>query len=244
MAGITQPLCFDVLLPEPFHLHARLTSIEGILGHTFRNRTLLFEALLHKSVGDKLGLFFDYERLEFLGDAILQFYVSSRLFAKAELNPGELTKARSRMVSRQTLSSLVRANGLEPYLIVHQSLRDTEGRINGNLPGDFFESLIASIYLDAGLEKACEILDLLYRQYSDHFQAPDYKSILQEICLKATKRLPAYATIRDGSGYLAEAEAPLFPDSPVFLAQGKGLSKKEAEQEAAKLILQSVGRVP
>ena len=211
----------------------RIIAVELILNYRFSNRQYLLEALVHKSYATQFQLRFDYERLEFLGDSLLQMFVTELLYRDRQTDQGQLTRLRAHMVSRITLAGLVRDMGLEPYVLVQQNLRDDQGFISGDFLGDFFESILAAIYLDGGVEASSSFLRTQFSDISLFEDYTDYKSRLQEFSLKATKELPVYDTILDVEGYLAVVKV-----SDNLEVSGKGSSKKKAEQMAAKQALE------
>ena len=213
----------------------RLEAVEKQIQYCFSNRQLLLQALIHKSYASRHQLDFHYERLEFLGDSLLQSYITEMLYHLSEEDQGILTKKRAQLVSRDTLSRIVREMGLEPYILVQENLRNEEGLVDGGFLGDFFESILAAIYLDGGADCSNEFLDRVYRDFQDWEVELDYKSRLQEFSLKTTKQLPVYDTIQVPYGY----QAKVFVDGEL-LATGSGSSKKKAEQVAAKHAISSI----
>ncbi|MEE2925367.1 MAG: ribonuclease III [bacterium] len=211
----------------------RIKAVEQILNYRFLNRQYLIEALVHKSYATQFQLGFNYERLEFLGDSLLQMFVTELLYRDRQTDQGQLTRLRAHMVSRITLAGLVRDMDLEPYVLVQQNLRDDKGFISGDFLGDFFESLLAALYLDGGVEASSTFLSSKFSNISIFEDYIDYKSRLQEFSLKATKQLPVYDTILDVEGYLAVVRV-----SGSLEVSGKGSSKKKAEQMAAKQALE------
>ena len=211
----------------------RIKAVEQILNYRFLNRQYLIEALVHKSYATQFQLGFNYERLEFLGDSLLQMFVTELLYRDRQTDQGQLTRLRAHMVSRITLAGLVRDMDLEPYVLVQQNLRDDKGFISGDFLGDFFESLLAALYLDGGVEASSVFLSSKFSDISIFEDYIDYKSRLQEFSLKATKQLPVYDTILDVEGYLAVVRV-----SGSLEVSGKGSSKKKAEQMAAKQALE------
>ncbi len=211
----------------------RIKAVEQILNYRFLNRQYLIEALVHKSYATQFQLGFNYERLEFLGDSLLQMFVTELLYRDRQTDQGQLTRLRAHMVSRITLAGLVRDMDLEPYVLVQQNLRDDKGFISGDFLGDFFESLLAALYLDGGVEASSAFLSSKFSNISIFEDYIDYKSRLQEFSLKATKQLPVYDTILDVEGYLAVVRV-----SGSLEVSGKGSSKKKAEQMAAKQALE------
>ena len=211
----------------------RIKAVEQILNYRFLNKQYLIEALVHKSYATQFQLGFNYERLEFLGDSLLQMFVTELLYRDRQTDQGQLTRLRAHMVSRITLAGLVRDMDLEPYVLVQQNLRDDKGFISGDFLGDFFESLLAALYLDGGVEASSAFLSSKFSNISIFEDYIDYKSRLQEFSLKATKQLPVYDTILDVEGYLAVVRV-----SGSLEVSGKGSSKKKAEQMAAKQALE------
>ncbi len=210
-------------------LQGRLDQIEERIGYKFKNKLFLFEATIHKSYASHYQLGFDYERLEYLGDALLQAYTSEILYMSNQGDQGSLTQARAGLVSRDMLSRLTRELGIEPYVLAHKNLRNSDGKILGSFLGDYFESILAAIYLDGGHEHAKRFVRRIYGRFGYLEAQIDYKSKLQEMSLKATKELPAYVTILTDDGYLAEVSL-----RDGLLASGIGRSKKKAEQMAAR----------
>jgi ribonuclease-3 len=215
-------------------LNDQIKKVENKVSYAFRNKCYLLEALTHKSCTIDYG--YDYERLEFLGDAVLQLYVSQFLFRSEDFNQGRLTVIRSQMVSRKTLTKIIERLNFEECFIVGKSVRDEEGKIKGAFLGDFFESILAAIYLDAGLKKVFSFLRSIYKLNEDLIKNEDYKSKLQEILLKKTKKLPKYDTIQNEECY----ESTVYINDSIFY--GVGSSKKEAEQIAAKNALDVFNR--
>ncbi|PCJ20569.1 MAG: ribonuclease III [Candidatus Cloacimonadota bacterium] len=213
-------------------LNEKIIKVESKIGYTFNNKCYLLEAITHKSCTVDCG--YDYERLEFLGDAVLQLYVSQFLYRNENLDQGQLTVIRSQMVSRKTLTKVIERLDFEECFIVGKSVRDEEGKIKGSFLGDFFESILAAIYLDSDLQKVYKFLRKIYKINGDLIIDEDYKSKLQEILLKTTKKLPKYDTIQNDEYY----ESTVQLNEDVF--RGIGNSKKEAEQIAAKNAIEAL----
>ena len=137
-----------------------MTPLEERIGYKFRNSLLLAEALTHPSLGHEAQRYhFDYQRLEFLGDAVLQLVITEYLFrhfgAEAE---GQLTKLRSRLVSREALRSHAATLDLGRYILMGRGEESSGGRGRTSTLADAFEALIGAIYLDGGLEAAKEFI--------------------------------------------------------------------------------------
>jgi ribonuclease III len=211
------------------NLQERLDQIESCVGYHFQNRLFLLEAIIHKSFAFRYQIPFHYERLEFLGDALLETYVTELLYEENAGDQGELTKIRAGLVSREMLLQITRELGLEPFVLVQESLRNSKGELQGGFLGDYFESILAAIFLDGGTFHARSFLRRIMRKFGHLKLEADYKSRLQEISLKTTKQLPDYDTIQGEDGYLATV---CFAGN--HSASGQGPSKKKAEQMAAK----------
>ncbi len=208
-----------------------LDSLEAILGHSFRDRTLLIEAITHGSFRAEHQLDFDYERLEFLGDALLQAEVSEILFRNSRgLSQGEMTRLRTQMVSGDALRRITSRYGLGSFLLVG------EGMKLGHLPkgpkADVVEALLAAVYLDGGGGALKKLVEEWFEP-SLGDGGPDAKTALQEFCLRATKCLPVYDTILKQDSFHSQVTC-----SEGLSATGTGRSKKEAEQMAAKKALE------
>ncbi len=217
----------------------RIIAVEKIVNYRFLNKQYLLEALVHKSYAKQFQLDFNYERMEFLGDSLLQMFVTELLYRDRQTDQGQLTRLRAHMVSRITLAGFVRDMNLEPYVLVQQNLRDDQGFISGDFLGDFFESILAALYLDGGNQVSSEFLRNKFSDLSVFEDHTDYKSRLQEFSLKATKQLPVYDTISHDEGYLAVVQI-----SGNLKVSGKGSSKKKAEQMAAKHALEALDAAP
>jgi ribonuclease-3 len=234
-------------------------ALEGRLGYKFSNRDLLERALTHSSAipelrgagADSAGDASappDNERLEFLGDAVLELLVSESLLeAFPGWSEGQLSKSRSRIVNASSLEEAARRLRLGEHLRLGRGEEKTGGREKQTLLADAFEALVAAIYLDAGLGAAREMLRrVLFEQAleerGERIAESDRKSALQEF-LQGRGEPPAEYRLAGESG----------PDhQKVFqievwingqrLAQGEGSTKKEAEQHAARRALEQLER--
>lgn len=222
------------------------------IGYAFRRPRLLEQALTHKSHVNEIkgGRSQDYERLEFLGDAVLALLISEHL---AESFPGssegELSKLKARLVSEPSLASAARRLDLGSLLRLGRGEELTRGREKTSLLADALEAIIAAIYLDGGLEPARAFTLRVFapdlRELRD-MQGPaitqDYKTQFQEWCQKRFETLPRYVTVREsGPDHRKIFEVQLIIQGKV-LGVGMGGSKKEAEQMAAKQALEQVSR--
>jgi ribonuclease-3 len=215
-------------------------AIEELLGYSFTDQDLLALALTHRSVSSEDGSRRDNERMEFLGDAVLQLAVTGYLYDKfPDLPEGNLAKVRAGVVSRPMLADVARSIRLSDHIKLTMAEERTGGREKDSIMADALEAVIGAVYLDAGLETATQlVLRLWGARIDERAQRPglrDYKTRLQEVLAKDGRR-PEYRT--DGSGpdhdrtFVARVEV----DGTV-LGEGMGRSKKEAEQGAAERAL-------
>lgn len=218
------------------------------IGYVFRCPALLDEALTHKSyLQERTSPNCNHnERLEFLGDAVLALVVSEALAAAYPTSTeGELSKAKSRMVSEATLAQAAIRLDIGKLLRLGRGEEVTQGRLKSSLLADALEAVIAAIYLDGGLEPARHfILQALAQDFSTlrTMSAPayaqDYKSRLQEFCHKRFETLPQYVVVHEsGLDHQKTFDIEVKIQGKVW-GRGRGKSKKEAEQIAAKQALE------
>lgn len=218
-------------------------KLEQIIGYNFNNRNILQQCLTHPSINTKQQ---HYERLEFLGDAVLNFIITEFLVKKySTLEEGELAKKRSYLVSGQLAAEVARKIGIGQFIIMSNSEQKSGGAENDANLENVIESLVGSIYLDGGIERAKEFVlefwkDYLTRDLSDKDTNP--KSYLQEWSLERGMGLPLYRIISQ-SGF---AHLPIF-EIEVSIghslkARAVGRSKKEAEVAAAKNLISNLSR--
>ncbi|MGH8871886.1 MAG: ribonuclease III [Acidimicrobiia bacterium] len=218
-------------------------TLEQDLGYTFDDPGLLAVALTHRSVSSEDGSRSDNERLEFLGDAVLQLAVTDYLYATfPDLAEGKMAKVRAGVVSRPTLADVARSIDLGSHIALTLAEERTGGRDKDSIMADALEAIIGAVYLDAGLEAAAKlVLRLWGDRIDDRARRPglrDYKTRLQEVLAKDGRR-PDYLT--EGSGpdhepsFVARVEV-----EGILLGVGSGRSKKEAEQGAAQQALETL----
>jgi ribonuclease-3 len=207
----------------------RIELTEAAIQYRFSERKYLVEALLHRSYAEKYGIPIDYERLEFLGDALLQSWVSQHLYHQWDSAPGKLSSLRAAMVSRAALSQKGFALGLHRCCLVAPELEGEN--LPERIPGDVFEALCAAVFLDGGDVALRKFLKFSYKKSQEIKDFVDYKSKVQEFFLKSVKRLPVYDTIQHGAGFRSSI---VLNGRVVY---GSGSSKKKAEQAAAKELL-------
>ncbi len=200
----------------------------------FKNKSLWNEALTHKSASSR-----NYERLEYLGDSIIGFFIAEKLFKSfSELNEGELQQIRSSLVSRSILNDLGQKIGLSKEIILGKGV-STE---NNSIVGDVLEALVGAIFIDRGFEQAKDFLEKVFLDELDSLDPSvsfkDAKSILQEILHKKSLSLPIYKSIDRGDTLLEDRfECRCYVEELNLTSTGLGKSKKSAEQHAAQLLL-------
>ena len=216
-----------------------MTPLEERIGYKFRNSLLLAEALTHPSLGHEAQRYhFDYQRLEFLGDAVLQLIITEYLFrhfrAEAE---GQLTKLRSRLVSREALRTHAAGLDLGRYILMGRGEESSGGRSRTSTLADAFEALIGAIYLDGGLEAAKEFI--LTQTRGDLAQLAETpvdvnpKGQLQELLQSISPRSPVYELVSQSGPEHEKTFVSQVIWEGIVLGQGGGRSKKQAETTAA-----------
>ncbi|MBI2178589.1 MAG: ribonuclease III [Candidatus Tectomicrobia bacterium] len=222
-----------------------LDEIESRVGHRFFDRLLLVQALTHRSFSQEStppGP--DNQRLEFLGDAVLQLIVTERLWREFDgADEGDLTRRRSERVSGQALARAAHRVGLAEYLRLGKGEEKTGGRAKASIMADAFEALVGALYLDAGYPACVRWVEgWLWNSQpgaadEDSF---DYKSQLQEALQRVSRRLPLYAVIHEsGPEHLKVFEVEVRHDGRL-LGRGAGTTKKAAEQAAARESLRAL----
>jgi ribonuclease III len=211
------------------------SGLQKSIGYSFSDNELLRRAFLHSSADAGES----YERLEFLGDAVLELVISEVLYSKKESSPeGELTKLRAALVNEGSLVTVARDLGLGGYIVLGRGERNTGGEDKPSILSDVLEAMIGAVYLDGGLDQAKKLVLRLLDESIDTVLSgggfKDYKTKLQEFYHKKGTSDIKYTVYKE--------EGP--PHSRVFYvklcidgeekAEGKGSSKKNAEQRAAK----------
>ena len=228
---------------------ASIEDLQSQIGYQFAAPQLQLEALTHSSHAQESGLGSrDYEKLEFLGDAVLNFLVSVHL---AETFPdyeeGNLSRARARLVATDHLAIAAASLRLGEFLRLGRGEEKSGGRSKINLQVDALEALIAALYRDGGLEAARKFIEKFIipenlTDQKDELVSTDFKSALQEF-LQADRGAPAEYRVVEERGpehqkvFTVEA---MVEDVPP--ARGSGVSKKSAEQQAARAMLERLGK--
>lgn len=223
--------------------YQKLEVLEEALGYHFKERALLNHALTHTSYANehkKEGVQHN-ERLEFLGDAILEMFSSEYLFHRfPEKNEGELSKLRASLVCEPTLALCAHDFNLMPYLNLGRGEEKNGGRMRDSIVSDAVESVIAAIFLDGGYEPARTfILAHILNDIDNKKLYVDSKSLLQEK-LQANGKSCRYQLIKeDGPDHDKWFTVEVLVDDKV-LGTGDGHTKKSAEQKAAFQVLQTM----
>jgi ribonuclease-3 len=221
-----------------------VTPLEERIEYKFRNSLLLAEALTHPSLGHEAQRYhFDYQRLEFLGDAVLQLVITEYLFihfqAEAE---GQLTKLRSRLVSRDALRTHAATLDLGHYILMGRGEEASGGRERTSTLADAFEALIGALYLDGGLHVAKNfILTQTRDDLAKLTEEPvDFnpKGDLQELLQSISPRSPVYELVSQSGPEHEKIFVSEVLWEGIVLGQGSGRSKKQAETAAALEALQ------
>jgi len=195
------------------------------------NEDLLMEALTHSSYSNEHKDSKNYERLEFLGDAVLELITSEYFYQNTSFKEGEMTKKRASFVCEQALSHYARDLGIDKLIRVgHGQI----GNVNDTIIADVFESVLGAIYLTHGLDIAKEYINEIIIPYikKDFMFLGDYKTLLQEYVQTDRKSLEYVLVKEYGEAHNKTFEVEVMIDGIVY-GKGTGKSKKEAEQHAA-----------
>jgi ribonuclease-3 len=214
--------------------------IAGI-DYRFADQRLLEEALTHRSRGTN-----NYERLEFLGDSVLNLVVSSRLFElKPEAQEGELSRMRARLVRGETLTDIASGLGLGKHLNLGESEMKSGGFRRASILADAFEALLGAIFLDSDYASCCTVIldlfDPLIEKLPGIEELKDAKTRLQEWLQGRARPLPEYTLLREeGADHVKKfhVQCAIVDDGSVV--EGTGSSRRRAEQAAASKALKLV----
>ncbi len=215
-------------------------QLEEIIKIYFKNKNLLKLSLTHKSYAYEKGLKGFNERLEFLGDSILNLAVSDFLYKKfPEYDEGELSKLKSNLVSRRSVLSYAKKIDLGKFVLLSAGEAVSGGRERDSILANAWEALVGAIYLDQGLEVVTKFI-FSYLNVDVKFDLDDYKSRLQEMVQKKYKVLPHYSVVSEkGPEHKKEFMIEVSIKGNV-LGKGKGPSKKLAEKQAAVKAIQKL----
>jgi len=216
-----------------------LKKLQERLGYCFKNAELLKSALTHLSYAGERGLGYNYEKLEFLGDSIVNYLLVDLLYEHfARLPVGKLALIKGFLISEEFLARLADRLGLEEFILVSRDEEQRGRRSSAWIKADVFEALWAALYLDS------ESIDFVRRLFRRHFEGEvvdavrggdfyrDYKTLLQEITQKRFKTKPSYRLVEE-SGPSHERTFTVECSVGELKTLGSGRTKKEAEQRAA-----------
>ena len=227
-----------------------LTGLEDRLGWYFADIALLDNALTHRSfVNENAALACrDNERLEFLGDAVLELTVSDLLMRKfPDHSEGQLSKLRASVVNEQPLAELARRFGIGEHLLLGKGEEGSGGRMKSSLLANAFESVIAAMYQDGGFDRTAAFIAELFEPLIEEGDISavyrDYKTAVQEMCQVLFREMPRYMVISEtGPDHDKRFETSLVIGERV-IATGKGRSKKDAEQQAARIAMERLRKI-
>lgn len=213
----------------------KIETLEKTLGYVFKDKKLIIEALTHKSYKQP----YDNERLEFLGDAVLDLIVGEYLFNKfKKSDEGKLSKIRASLVNETGFDKLARSLNLGEYIFLSNAEQNNGGREKPSLLSNAFEAVIGAIYLEAGLpvvqKIAINLIEKNHKEISLDSLFRDFKTTLQELTQARFGITPEYKVVASrGPDHKKEFEVAVFIEDKEY-ARSSGKSKKIAQQESAK----------
>jgi len=225
-----------------------LSELEQFVGHEFSDKKLLIQALTHRSYSQEMiPPEADNERLEFLGDAVLQMVVTKRLWGDfKEEDEGVLTRRRSEKVSGRALAKVAHAMNLSKFIRLGKGELKSGGRQKSSISADALESLVGAIYLDAGYGRCAEVVESWLwgdsKIKEDDFLTNDYKSKLQQDLQRKNMHLPTYLVTNESGPEHDKVFNVEVRHSGNVLGKGEGRNKKEAEQIAARESIRMLAR--
>ena len=214
-----------------------IERLEEKIDYIFQNKDLIRQALTHSSYANerKINRIKDYERIEFLGDAVLEMVSSEFLYnSHEEMSEGQLTRRRAAMVCEPSLASCARDLGLDHYILLGKGEEMTGGRARDSIVSDVMEALIGAVYLDGGFEKAVAFIQrFVLSDFEEKRLFYDSKTLLQEYVQKEKGAVLDYVLVNEyGPDHSREfvVEARVNGNT---VGKGIGKTKKGAEQQAA-----------
>ncbi len=215
-----------------------MNNLQQILGYDFKDKNLLKVALTHISFAHDNNCE-SYERLEYVGDALADFIVGEYLYKNFDLNAGELSKYRAKLVSTSTFASIIAQNQIDKYILTGKSVQ----KVSDSIRADIFESILASIYFDGGMSKAKAFVNRMLLKSKDCVltfvkKHIDYKTTLQEKLQSyiPQKSMRFEVISQEGKDDNKTFTVALFVDN-VRVCSTTGKSHKMCEQECAKIAL-------
>lgn len=213
-----------------------IEKLEAQIDYVFRDKNLIRQALTHSSYANerKINKIEDYERIEFLGDAVLELVSSEYLYERQKsMSEGQLTRTRAAMVCEPSLASCARDIGLDGYILLGKGEEMTGGRNRDSIVSDVMEALIGAVYLDGGFEQARAFIHrFVLMDLEDKALFYDAKSILQEEIQKDGGDIRYVLTGESGPEHDKSFSVEVYQGEK-FLGKGSGHNKKAAQQNAA-----------
>lgn len=214
-----------------------LENLQNIINYKFNDITLLEHALVHSSYANenKMAKEENNERLEFLGDAVLEVITSFHLFKKyPDMLEGELTKLRASIVCEPTLAKLSKEIKLGGYIMLGKGEEHSGGRERASVLSDTIEALIGAIYLDGGLNATTDfVCNTLLKDVENRALFVDSKTHLQEMIQKISEKPLEYIVVAENGPDHNKLFEVVVKHNDNVIGKGSGRSKKSAEQEAA-----------
>lgn len=221
-----------------FDFFSAPTKLEKKLSYRFKNASLLHQALSHKSYTNSFDKNENNERLEYLGDAVLNLVLGDLLMSThKEADEGRLSKMRSSLVSTKGLYKKARELGFGRELKLSRAEKMNRGASNPRLLASAFEAIVGAIYLDGGYHAVHKIIISMFQKDLRNWVDEDYKTILQGRSQKVLQKIPHYQLVGEqGPAHRKIFFVQVVLNGKVY-GQGRGPTKKEAEQEAARKTL-------
>lgn len=222
-----------------------MERLESVLGHNFRDRALLTEALTHASLGyETQRTQPDNQRLEFLGDAVIQLLLSELLFQRyPSADEGLLTKTRAQLVSTKALARVARAIQLGGFLLMGRGEESHGGRERDSSLADALEAIAGAVFQDGGMDAARRMAQRLFAEELESLGATPVdqnpKGQLQEMLQAISPQSPSYRIISESGPDHAKSFVAIVLWDGRELGRGLGRSKKEAEVDAARVALEA-----
>jgi ribonuclease III len=224
-----------------------LTDLEDRLGYHFKDRGILRQALQHSSyVNEQRELALeDNERLEFLGDAVLDLVITHILMDHfPETREGDLSRMRATIVNESQLADVAQSVNLGQHLLLGKGEALSHGQEKSSILADTLEAVFAAVYLDGGYHAASEVIEELFSgivsQMGERLGEEDFKSPLQELVQVRYKTIPDYRVIGESGPDHDKTFEVRLTIGNALTTQGVGKSKKAAEQAAAKVALEKL----
>lgn len=229
-------------------MNAEIRGFQEKTGYSFNNEQLLIRALTHTSYANEIGRSKNEsnERLEFLGDAVLELIISEHIYkTHPDMSEGEMTKLRASVVCEENLSHHARLLHFGDYMLLGKGERATGGAERNSLLADAFEAVLGAVFLDGGIEQARQYaLSSLAGDIAENGQTGgkkvDYKTDLQEIMQRSSKEQLIYSVLSETGPDHDKEFVSSVSHSGSVIGTGSGRTKKESEQNAAKMALEAL----